>query len=160
MATTKTVTVTTPSEKEIKIERAFAAPRTRVFDALTRPALVKQWLLGPPGWTMPVCEIDLRPGGKFRYVWRHRGKDDMGVSGTYREVVRPERIVHTEVFDEDWTGGPTTVTTQLGERDGRTTLTITVLYATRESRDGALRSGMESGMESSYATLDQLLETA
>ena len=156
-APAKTVTVTTPSEREIKIERVFAAPRAKVFDAHTKPELVKQWLLGPPGWTMPVCEIDLRPGGKFRYVWSHPDKDDMGVTGTYREVLRPERIVHTEIFDVDWTAGETTVTTQFQERSGRTTLTITVLYASREARDGALKSGMESGMETSYALLDDVL---
>jgi uncharacterized protein YndB with AHSA1/START domain len=160
MSATKTVTITTPSEREIRIERSFAAPRSRVFDAHTKPELVRQWLLGPPGWTMPVCEIDLRPGGKFRYVWRHPDKDDMGVTGTYREIVRPERIVHTELFDVDWTAGETTVTTQLTGRAGRTTLTITVLYATREARDGALQSGMESGMEASYAALEDLVRAA
>jgi uncharacterized protein YndB with AHSA1/START domain len=84
----------------------------------------------------------------------------MGVTGTYREIVRPERIVHTEIFDVDWTGGETTITTELSERAGRTTMTLTARYASRVARDGALQSGMESGMESSYAALDGLLRAA
>ncbi len=82
------------------------------------------------------------------------------MSGTYREIVRPERIVHTELFDVDWTGGETTVTTQFTEAAGRTTLTITILHATREARDGALQSGMDSGLEAGYALLDALIEGA
>jgi uncharacterized protein YndB with AHSA1/START domain len=124
---------------------------------MTRPELVRQWLLGPGGWTMPVCEIDLRPGGAFRYEWTHPEKGDMGLRGTFREVVRPERIVHTEVFDVDWTGGEAIVTTLLHERAGRTTMTMTIVYATREARDGALKSGMDSGLEVGYALLDDLL---
>jgi len=160
MAETLNVSVTTPSDREITIEREFAAPRTKVFQAMTRPELVRQWLLGPPGWTMPVCEIDLRPGGAFRYVWKHADKEEMGMRGTFKEIVHPERIVHTERFDIDWTGGETVVTTLLSERAGRTTMTITILYATREARDGALQSGMESGLEAGYNLLDELLRVA
>jgi uncharacterized protein YndB with AHSA1/START domain len=158
MATTMKLSITTPSDREIKIERDFAAPRAKVFDALTRPELVRQWLLGPAGWTMPICEIDLRPGGAFRYVWNHPDKGDMGMRGTFREIVRPERIVHTELFDMDWTGGETVATTTLRERAGRTTMTITVRYVSREARDGALQSGMDSGLEAGYARLDDVLK--
>ncbi|MEQ1856391.1 MAG: SRPBCC family protein [Longimicrobiales bacterium] len=154
------VSVTTPSDREIRIEREFKAPRTKVFDALTRPELVRQWLLGPPGWTMPFCEIDLRPGGSLRYVWRHPDKGDMGMRGTFQEVVPSERLVHTEVFDVDWTGGETVVTTSLREHAGRTTLTLDVLYASRDARDGALRSGMETGLEAGYELLEKLLAGA
>ena len=157
---TRKVSVTTPSEREIRIVREFVAPRAKIFEALSRPELVRQWLLGPPGWTMPVCEIDFRPGGTFRYVWKHANKEEMGMRGTFREIVRPERIVHTELFDVDWTGGETVVTTTLHERAGRTTLSITVLYATREARDGALQSGMESGLEAGYDLLETLLQEA
>jgi uncharacterized protein YndB with AHSA1/START domain len=160
MAGTMKVSVTTPSDRELRIERAFDAPRTRVFEALTRPELVRQWLLGPPGWTMPVCEIDPRPGGAFRYVWQNPEKEDMGMSGTFREIVPPERIVHTELFDVDWTDGETTVTTLLTERGGRTTVTITVLYSSRAARDGALQSGMELGLEAGYDLLETLLARA
>ena len=160
MTTAAKVSITTPSDREIRIEREFAASRTKVFDAMTRPELVRQWLLGPGGWTMPVCEIDLRPGGTFRYVWSHPEKPDMGMRGTFREVVRPERLVHTEVFDVDWTGGEATVTTLLHERGGRTTMTMTILYQTRAARDGALQSGMDSGLEVGYSLLDDLLRSS
>jgi uncharacterized protein YndB with AHSA1/START domain len=91
--------VTTLSDREILIARAFDAPRSLVFDCMSKPELVKRWLLGPPGWTMPVCEIDFRVGGRYRYVWRHSDGNEMGMGGVYREIVRPERIVHTERFD-------------------------------------------------------------
>ncbi|HEV2842730.1 MAG TPA: SRPBCC domain-containing protein [Chthoniobacterales bacterium] len=80
--------------------RAFDATRDLVFDALTKPELVKRWLLGPPGWSMPICEIDLKVGGAYRYVWRHEDGREMGMGGTYREIVRPERLVNTELFDK------------------------------------------------------------
>ena len=138
------------------ITRAFDAPRASVFRALTTPALVKRWLLGPGGWTMPVCEIDLKPGGTFRYVWR-RDREEMGVSGTFREIVPPERIVHTEVFNDDWTGGGSLVTTTLDEMDGRTTMSMTIHYASPESRAIALASGMLEGMTVTYDRLDAML---
>src|SRR5271167_1955115 len=99
----KALKVTTPSDREIAMTRVFHAPRRLVFDAWTKPELVKQWLLGPPGWTMPVCEIDLRVGGTYRYVWR-RDSDgsEMGMGGIFREIVPHERIVSTEVFDQAW----------------------------------------------------------
>src|SRR5207247_8670465 len=101
-----TLQLTTPSDREIAMTRVFDAPRKLVFDAHTKPELVKRWLLGPPGWSMPVCEIDLRVGGRFRYVWR-RDNDgtQMGMGGVYREIVAPERIVNTEKFDEAWYPG-------------------------------------------------------
>jgi len=155
----KTLSLTTPSERELRITRGFDAPRSLVFDCLSQPELVRRWLLGPAGWTMPVCEIDLRVGGRYRYVWRRPGRDDMGMGGVYREIVRPERIVQTELFDEDWTGGETLVTSVLTERDGATTLTTTVLYSSKEARDGALRTGMTEGVEASYDNLAQLLSS-
>ena len=105
---------------------------------------------------MPVCEIDLKPGGKFRYVWRKDGAE-MGVSGTYREIAPPERIVHTETFDDDWTAGESLVTTMLNEMDGRTTMSMTIRYASQESRAIALASGMLEGMTATYDRLDLLL---
>jgi uncharacterized protein YndB with AHSA1/START domain len=155
----KTVSVTTPSDREILITRAFDAPRRLVFDCLSRPELVKQWLLGPPGWSMPVCEIDFRVGGRYRYVWRNTDGRDMGMSGVYREIVPPERLVQTELFDEDWTGGETLATTRLTEQAGETTLTTTVLYSSKEARDGALRTGMTEGLDHSYDKLAALLDS-
>jgi uncharacterized protein YndB with AHSA1/START domain len=153
------LTVDTPDDLKIVITRAFDAPRDLVFNCITTPDLVKRWMTGPPGWTMPVCEIDLRVGGKYRYVWRNAEGQDMGMGGIYREISRPERIVSNELFDEDWTGGETVATMTLVERDGRTTLTTTVAYSSTAARDAALRSGMTEGMEMGYANLDALLET-
>ena len=153
------LSVTTRSDREILITRVFDAPRTLVFDCMSKPELVQRWLLGPPGWTMPVCEIDLRVGGRYRYVWRAPDGTEMGMGGVYREIVPPERIVQTELFDQDWTGGETVGTAVLTEKDSRTTLTITVLYSSKEARDGALRSGMTEGMSAGYDRLAELLAT-
>ena len=150
------MTVENSGERELLVTRAFAAPRASVFRALTTPALVRRWLLGPDGWTMPVCEIDLKPGGRFRYLWRKDGAE-MGVSGTYRDIAAPERIVHTEAFDDNWTAGESLVTTILDERDGRTTMSMTIRYASQESRAIALASGMLVGMSATYERLDTML---
>jgi uncharacterized protein YndB with AHSA1/START domain len=149
--------VTTPSEHEIAMTRVFNAPRRRVFDALTRPELVKQWLLGPPGWTMPICEIDLSVGGTYRYVWRHSDGKEMGLSGVTLEIDPPKRIVGSEKFDEAWYPGEAVVTTILTERDGITTLTMTIRYDSRETRDMILKSGMDKGVAISYDRLADLL---
>jgi len=151
------LTLTTPTEREIAMTRVFDAPRRLVFDAMTRPELVKRWLLGPPGWSMPVCEIDLRVGGTYRYVWRGADGTEMGMRGVYREIAPPERLVATESFDESWYPGKAQVTTALVERDGRTTVTITVLYESREARDTALASNMEKGVAASYDRLEEIL---
>jgi uncharacterized protein YndB with AHSA1/START domain len=153
----ETLRVTTPADREIVMTRVFAAPRDLVFAACTKPELLKRWLLGPPGWTLPVCEIDLKVGGALRFVWRGPDGTEMGMSGVYREVAPPERLAHTELFDADWTGGETLVTTVLREQAGRTTLTGTVLYPSREARDAALRAGMEQGVAASYDRLAELL---
>src|SRR6188474_1614673 len=110
--------VTASGEREIVMARTFDAPRALVFEAFTRPELVKRWLLGPPGWSMPVCEIDLKVGGKFRYEWRNQDGRGMGMGGIFRELAPPDRIVHTELFDEDWTGGERKVTTLFTEKAG------------------------------------------
>ena len=150
--------LTTRGEREIVMTRVFDAPRTLVFEAFTKPDLVKQWLLGPEGWSMPVCEIDLRVGGSYRYVWRRdRDGTEMGMGGVYREIVPQERIVSTEVFDEAWYPGEAVGTVVLAEQDGKTTVTQTVLYDSRETRDAVLKSPMESGVAASYDRLEELL---
>ena len=153
------LTVATQGDREVVFTRGFNAKREMVFDCLTKPELVKRWLLGPPGWTMPVCEIDLRIGGQYRYVWRNEDGRDMAVAGVYREITAPERIVHTEAFDDNWTDGETTVTSVLTHSGDRTLLTTSVIYASEKAREGALFSGMTGGMEAGYANLDALLET-
>jgi uncharacterized protein YndB with AHSA1/START domain len=160
MTNTGNFTVTTPADREIMMTRIFDAPRRLVFEALTKPELVKQWLLGPPGWTMPICEIDLRVGGSYRYLWRNIDGKEMGMRGVFREVVAPERIVATERFDDPWYPGEAVGTQVLKEEAGQTTLTITVLYESREIRDGVLKSGMERGVAASYDRLADLLVSA
>ena len=155
---TESVQVSKRGDSELVITRSFNAPRALVFDAFTKPHLVKRWLLGPPGWTMPVCEIDLTVGGRFRYVWRNEARGaDMGVGGAFREIVPPERLVHDELFDEDWTGGQTIVTTTFTEEAGRTVVAMTVLYSSAAAREAALGTGMTRGMEQSYQRLDEVL---
>jgi uncharacterized protein YndB with AHSA1/START domain len=145
-------------DREIVMTREFNAPRRLVFDALTKPELVKKWLLGPEGWSMPVCEIDLRVGGKYRYVWRRdsTGKE-MGVGGEYREIVKNKRIVCTELFDDAWYAGEALLTTTLVESGGKTTMTTAILYESKEARDGVLKSDMESGVGASYDRLEELV---
>lgn len=150
------LTITLPSDREILITRKVNAPARLVFDCYTQPALVRRWLLGPPGWTMPVCEIDLRVGGKYRYVWRNEDGREMAMGGVHREIEPPHRIVSSALFDEDWTGGETTETLVLREQGGVTTIENTILYASKEARDGALQSGMTEGMEAGYARLDEV----
>jgi uncharacterized protein YndB with AHSA1/START domain len=152
-----TLKLTTPSDREIATTRVFDAPRILVFSALTKPDLLMQWLLGPPGWTMPVCEIDLRVGGAYGYVWRHANGKEMGMGGISREIVPQERLVCSELFDEAWYPGESLVTTTLAERGGRTTLTSTVLYVSQEARDSLFKSGMERGVAASYDRLAELL---
>ena len=149
--------VSKPSERELTVSRTFNAPRDLVFEAYTNPQMVKQWLFGPEEWRMVVCEIDFKVGGKFRFVWRHKEKGDMGMGGVYREIVKPKRIVHTELFDEDWTGGETLETTIFDEKDGRTTVTSTVRYASEAARDGALKTGMIDGLGTAYDRLAEFL---
>jgi uncharacterized protein YndB with AHSA1/START domain len=153
-----TLKVTASGDREIVMTRVFDAPRRLVFDACTKPELVQRWLLGPDGWSMPVCEIDLRVGGRYRYVWRHdRDGTDMGMGGVYREIVAPERIVVTEVFDDPWYPGEALGTLVLVEQGGKTTLTQTMLYESRATRDAVLKSPMESGVAASYDRLAELL---
>ena len=144
-------------DRQIVITRAFEAPRRLVFDAFSKPELVRQWLLGPPGWSMPICEIDFRVGGRYRYLWRNESGAEMGVGGVYREIVAPERIVATETFDQAWYPGEAVGTVVLTEQGGKTLLTQTILYDSREARDSVVASPMERGLAASYGRLENLL---
>jgi uncharacterized protein YndB with AHSA1/START domain len=157
MKDTGNLKVTTPSEREIAMTRVFNAPRHLVFDALTKPELVKKWLLGPPGWTMPVCEIDLRVGGTYRFQWRGPDGAEMGTRGVCREIMPPERFVATERFDDPWYPGESLVTYVLVEQGGITTMTLTLQYESRKARDGVLKTPMEHGVAMSYDRMEQLL---
>ena len=154
-------TVTLPNDRDTVVVRAFNAPRAVVFDAWTTPKLVQRWMLGPPGWTMPVCEMDVRPGGKFSWRWRS-DKDgaEFGFTGEFREVVRPSRLVHIERFEPGDVGGEmgeALVTSELTEKNGVTTMTMTIRYDSKDVRDAALKTGMTDGMELSYQNLDRVL---
>jgi uncharacterized protein YndB with AHSA1/START domain len=156
-ARTGVTTYTTPSDQEVVITRVVSAPRRVVFDAFTNARHVPNWLVGPAGWTMPVCEIDLRPGGTWRYVYRKDDGSEMTMQGSYREVAPPERLVSTESWGPEW---PETVNTMvLTETGGLTTITMTVRYPSKEARDAALKTGMKAGMDQSFARLDSMLET-
>jgi uncharacterized protein YndB with AHSA1/START domain len=150
--------ITTPSDREIVMTRNFEAPRALVWDALTKPELLKRWLFGPDGWSMTVCEIDLRVGGEYRYVWKKMPSGhEMGMGGVYREIVKPERIVSTEKFDDAWYAGEALGTAVLTERVGQTTLTTTMYYESKQVRDNVLKSPMEEGLEMGYARLENVL---
>lgn len=154
MQNTGTLKVTTPGDREIVMTRVFDAPRELVFDAFSKPELLKRWF-GPRGWSLSVCEVDLRVGGGFRFVLRGPDGKEMGMRGTYREIARPERSVHMESFDDY--PGESQVSAVLAESGGKTTLTVTVLYASKEIRDAVINSGMEHGAAESYDKLAELL---
>lgn len=147
--------VTTPSEREIRVTRTFAAPPGLVFECHTKPEYVKQWLLGPPGWSMPTCEIDLRPGGRYRYVWHNDDNGhEFGVQGEFREIAAPQRIVNVETMDG--VPGQALITTTFDEAAGGTLFTLTMQFESQALRDGALESGMTDGMAMSYDRLDDI----
>jgi uncharacterized protein YndB with AHSA1/START domain len=154
-ARTGVTSYTTPSDTEIRITRVVDAPRRVVFDAWTNPQHIPQWLSGLEGWTMPVCEIEARNGGRWRYVWRKSDGAEMEMSGIVREIVPPSKMVTTERWGPEW---PETVNTlMLSEADGQTTITLTVAYPSKEARDAALATGMKDGMDESFARLDGML---
>jgi uncharacterized protein YndB with AHSA1/START domain len=155
MKNTGTLAVATPTPKQIVLTRVFNAPRHVVFDAFTKPELLRRWF-GPHGWSLVVCEVDLRVGGHFRFVLRSPEGNQMGMRGTYREIEAPFRSVHTESFDD--LPGESEVTTELTEREGKTVLMATITYASQEIRDAVIRSGMEHGAAESYDRLAELLE--
>jgi uncharacterized protein YndB with AHSA1/START domain len=159
--------VTLPSESEVRVTRQFNAPRQLVWDAHTKPDLVQKWQLGPPGWEMPVCEMDVRVGGRYRWAWKNQtdGKQ-FGFFGTFMEVNAPARLVHEEYYDPGEIGGamptgdPCVVSLELSEDAGVTTLVCTMKFASKEARDGAVSTGMTDGMEMGYARLDEMFKQA
>lgn len=150
------VEVTTPSEREIVVTRTFNAPAQLVFDFHTKPEHLQKWLLGPPGWSMPICEVDLRVGGAYRYVWRSDdGSREFGVRGKFQEITAPVRIVNTETMDG--AHGDALVTLALVQSGASTTLSTTIQFATQAERDQALESGMTDGMSASYDRLEEYM---
>jgi uncharacterized protein YndB with AHSA1/START domain len=156
--------VTMPSEREVKVTRSFRAPRALVYRAYTEPQLVQRWLLGPPGWSMPVCEMDVRVGGTYRWRWRNdQDGSEFGFAGTFREVQAASKLVHTEAYDPGTVGGDypeqdAIVTVSFAEDGGVTTVTSHIDFGSKEARDAAVATGMTDGMEQSYQLLDGLLK--
>lgn len=166
MATTmiKPAEVTLPSDREVRVTRDFVAPRKLVWQAHVDPKLFQRWIGGYPGWTMPVCEMDVRPGGKYRWRWRtDDGGMEFGFFGEYSEVEAPARIVAAEYYDPGTMGGamdansPTVNHTSFTEKNGVTTLVTLLKYVSKEARDAAISTGMTDGMEVSYTRLDKLV---
>ncbi len=144
-------TLATPSDREIVITRVVNAPRRLVFEAYTNPEHLPRWMIGPEGWSMPVCEIDLRVGGAWHFVWRGSDGAELAMRGVYTEIVPPERLVSTESWGGDWPETLNTLT--LAEEDGRTTITQAILYPSQEARDAALGTGMKDGVSRSFERL-------
>jgi len=139
--------------------RSFDAPRSLVFDAHTKPEHLVHWF-GPRGHTLSVCTVDLRPGGAWRFVLREPDGREMGMKGVYREIVRPARLVYTEIFDDfEEMAGESIVTTIFEELDGKTKVTSTSVYRSKEIRDAVVQSGMEYGAAETYDRLAEYLAT-
>jgi uncharacterized protein YndB with AHSA1/START domain len=155
MDTAADVQISTPTDREVVVTRTFDAPRALGFDAYTQPELLKRWY-DAPGRSLVVCEIDLRVGGAYRFLWRGEGRKDVGMRGVHRAVVRPERLVRTQTW-EDWDAGEIIETVLFTERAGRTTLTSTGLYPSRDVRDAVLKAGLENGARATYGRLADAL---
>lgn len=164
--------VSTPNDLEIVMTRTFDAPRMLVWEAMTKPELLKRWMFTPPEWSWATCEMDLRIGGEFRWAWNGpNGQLALLIWGVYKEIDAPFRIVHTERMEMGpgaGTCGPENAegseepwellaTLELNEHGGKTEMRMTLAFGSKAARDGALASGMEHGMEAGYAMLDEIL---
>jgi uncharacterized protein YndB with AHSA1/START domain len=155
----KTLKITTPSDLEIAMTREFDAPRHLVFDAMTRPEHVRRWF-GCDAFTLPICEIDLRAGGAYRFVMRSPDGSESTLQGVYREIVRPERVVFVErILMPGFTSDEYQVTSTFDEISSRTRLTTTILHNSKANRDGHLNSGIEKGVAQAYDRLAELVAT-
>ena len=149
--------ITTPNDRDLVISREFDAPPQLLFDAWTKPELLKRWF-GPPGWELPECEVDLRVGGRWRYLMRSSETgEEMGIHGVYQEIVVPELMVTTEQFDQPWYEGDCLDRLEFIAQGDRTLLKLTTTYDSKEIRDGVVSTGMAEGMNASYARLDEVL---
>lgn len=152
-----TVAVTTPSDREVVVKRAFNAPRDMVWDAHVKPELLRRWMLGPPGWEMPVCEVDLRVGGRYRHVWTNEATGGrLAMGGVYTEVSPTTQFAAIERFEGDELGPGAEVTQTFVEQGARTTVTVKMVFPSKEIRDQAVATGMTDGMEMGYQRLDDM----
>jgi uncharacterized protein YndB with AHSA1/START domain len=155
VANSDTFKVTTPSDREIVLTRLFDAPRHLVFEAMTKPEHVRRWWgLLDDRYSVPVCEIDLRPGGKWRFVGRGP-MGDIVFYGEYREIVPPRRLVFTEIY-APFPDGESVITAVYTEEGGKTRMTATCVYESIEVRDTVIKSGMEKGAALSYDRLEEV----
>lgn len=154
----KTVEVTLPSDVEIQISRDFDAPRELVYRCYTEPALIRKWMSGPPGWAFDICEVDLRVGGAYRYVWGHVDGSRMGMQGVFREIKPAQKLA-----DRQWYEGyesQQALSEVTFTPNGSHTRVVTLLtYPSIQSRDAALKTGMSEGMGMSFNALEDLLNT-
>lgn len=160
MLSARTFNVSTPNDLEIQMTRTFDAPKNLVWQAMSKPDLIKRWLMGPPGWQLVTCDNDPRVGGTFHWVWRGPDNQQFSMRGVHREVVPNQRMTRTEIFDMPGCAphmAEQLATLELTETAGRTHLTLTVAYTTKQARDAALASGMEHGVSAGYDRLDHLL---
>lgn len=159
----KPAEVSLPSDTEVLVKRSFDAPVKLVWRAYMEPDLMRRWCSGPPGWSMPVCEMDMRVGGHYRWCWRSdENGQEFGFTGEVLEVVPPARIVHTQIYDPgdlgySMGGEPSIVTVTFQEADGITNVATSIKYASKADRDEAFSTGMTDGMEMSYKLLDDVL---
>ena len=165
----KPAQVSLPSDTEVRVTRSFKAPRTLVWQAHTEPKLIQRWMSGMPGWSMPVCEMDVRPGGRYRWRWTSdENGSGFGFLGEFKEVDAPATLTQVEHFDPgnagDITGAmpvshPSMNRSTFTEKDGFTTVVVVIDYGSKAARDAAISTGMTDGMEISYESLDALLAT-
>jgi uncharacterized protein YndB with AHSA1/START domain len=157
--------VTLPSDREVRVTRDFKAPRKLVWQAHVEPALFQRWLGGYPGWSMPVCEMDARPGGKYRWRWRSdEGEQEFGFFGTFNEVEAPSKLSYDQHFDPSNFGdagamptdNPTMIRSTYAGKNGVTTLVTLMDFGSKEARDAAVSTGMTDGMETNYEHLDTM----
>jgi len=159
----KTAEASLPSDTEVLVKRSFDAPAKLVWRAYMEPDLLRRWCSGQPGWSMPVCEMDMNVGGQYRWRWRSdENGQEFGFTGEVLEVVPHARIVHTQIFDPgdlgvSMGGEPSIITVTFHELNGITNVTTTIKYASKADRDAALSTGMTDGMEKSYKRLDGVL---
>jgi uncharacterized protein YndB with AHSA1/START domain len=156
-ASKPTLTVTMPSDREVRMTRVVNAPRSLVFEAWTSCEHLPNWLTGAPGWSMQVCEIDLRPGGASRLGWRKADGAEMEIRGTYVEVVPPSRLVQTESWGDPWPETRNTI--EFTEAGGGTLVTLTMAYPSKEARDAAMKTGATEGMSLGFDRLDEYLRS-
>ena len=151
-----------PSDTEVLVKRSFDAPAKLVWRAYVEPDLLRRWCLGPPGWSMPVCEMDMRVGGKYRWRWRSDDGQEFGFTGDVLEVAQHAKLVHTQLYDAGSMGGsmgsePCIVSVTFHEVNGITNVATSIKFASKADRDEAFSTGMTDGMEMSYQQLDGLL---